>query len=30
MNIKNKWVRVIAWVLVGAMVVTSVGLMIFF
>lgn len=30
MNLKSKWVRIIAWVLVGAMVITSAGIMIFF
>lgn len=29
MNTNNKWVKIIAWVLVGAMIVTSAGLMIF-
>ena len=30
MNLKSKWMRIVAWVLVGAMVITSAGIMIFF
>lgn len=29
MNTNKKWVRIVAWVLIGVMVVTSMGLMVF-